>query len=67
MTSSAPASSPTRCRIRLKPQEIMKSVAPCQEHVVEKPKDVTEYKLPIRHTTYESEATVGSGIRCVSG
>ncbi len=51
----------------LKPQEIMQSVAPCQEHVIEKPKDVNEYMLPIRHTTYESEATVGSGIRCVTG
>ena len=30
------------------------------------PKDVNEFMVPIRHTTYESELTVGSGIRCVS-
>ena len=51
----------------IKPQEVMQSVAPCQEHVIENPEDVNEYMLPIRHTTYEFEATVGSGIRCVTG
>ena len=51
----------------LKPQEIMQSVAPCQEVVIENPKDVNEYMVPIRHTTYEPELTVGSGIRCVTG
>src|SRR6201990_3110833 len=51
----------------LKPVVIDGKDAPCQEHVVENPKDVNEYMLPIRHTTYESEATVGSGIRCVTG
>ena len=30
------------------------------------PKDVNEFMVPIRHTTYESELTVGSGIRCIS-
>ena len=45
----------------------MQSVAPCQEVVIENPKDVNEYMVPIRHTTYESELTVGSGIRCVTG
>ena len=51
----------------IKPVVIDQKDAPCQEHVVENPKDVNEYMLPIRHTTYESEATVGSGIRCVTG
>src|SRR3954462_15917349 len=51
----------------LKPIEIMQSVAPCQEVVIESPKDVNEYRVPIRHTTYEPEHTVGSGIRCVTG
>jgi len=51
----------------LKPIEIMQSVAPCQEVVIENPKDVNEYMVPIRHTTYEPELTVGSGIRCVTG
>ena len=51
----------------LKPVEIDQSVAPCQEHVIENPKDVNEHMVPIRHTTYESELTVGSGIRCVTG
>ena len=51
----------------LKPVIIPHSEAPCQEHVVENPKDVNEYMVPIRHTTYEPELTVGSGIRCVTG
>ena len=51
----------------IKPVEIEQSAAPCQEHVIENPKDVNEYMVPIRHTTYESELTVGSGIRCVTG
>ena len=45
----------------------MQSDAPCQEVVIENPKDVNEYIVPIRHTTYEPELTVGSGIRCVTG
>ena len=45
----------------------MQSVAPCQEVVIKDPKDVNEYMVPIRHTTYEPELTVGSGIRCVTG
>src|SRR5216683_1812306 len=28
--------------------------------------DVNQYMVPIRHTAYETELTVGSGIRCVS-
>ena len=33
----------------------------------QEPKDVNKYLVPIRHTTYEPELTVGSGIRCVTG
>ena len=51
----------------LKPVEIPQSVAPCQEHVIKNPKDVNEHMVAIRHTTYEPELTVGSGIRCVTG
>ncbi|MGE0735371.1 MAG: UbiD family decarboxylase [Alphaproteobacteria bacterium] len=51
----------------LKPVEISQKEAPCQEVVIENPKDVNEYMVPIRHTTYEPELTVGSGIRCVVG
>src|ERR1700735_1800710 len=50
----------------LKPEIISQDEAPVQEHVVLDPKDVNEYMVPIRHTTYETELTVGSGIRCVS-
>ncbi len=31
------------------------------------PDDVNKWMVPIRHTTYEPELTVGSGIRCVTG
>lgn len=41
--------------------------APCQEVVIEKPTDVNEYLVPIRHTELEPELTVGSGNRLVSG
>ena len=51
----------------LKPVEIPQSEAPCQEHVIKNPKDVNEHMVAIRHTTYEPELTVGSGIRCVTG
>ena len=34
---------------------------------IENPRDVNEWMVPIRHTTYEPELTVGSGIRCVTG
>ena len=47
--------------------EIPQDEAPCQEHVIKSPKDVNEHVVPIRHTTYEPELTVGSGIRCVTG
>ncbi len=51
----------------LKPVEIPQDQAPCQEEVIEKPADVNEYMVPIRHTAIEPELTVGSGIRCVTG
>ena len=51
----------------LKPVEIPQDEAPCQEHVIKAPKDVNEHVVAIRHTTYEPELTVGSGIRCVTG
>src|SRR5262245_62234948 len=51
----------------LKPVEISQDEAPCQEHVIKNPKDVNEHVVAIRHTTYEPELTVGSGIRCVTG
>ena len=51
----------------LPPQEIAQSEAPCQQVVIERPNDVNEHLVPIRHTALESELTVGSGIRCVSG
>jgi gallate decarboxylase subunit C len=50
----------------LKPEIISQEDAPVQEHVVLNPKDVNQYMVPIRHTTYETELTVGSGIRCIS-
>src|SRR5260221_5948961 len=50
----------------LAPEIISQKDAPVQEHVVLDPKDVNEYMVAIRHTTYESELTVGSGIRCIS-
>ena len=49
------------------PQEIPQSEAPCQEVVIEQPNDVNKHLVPIRHTVLETELTIGSGIRCVSG
>ena len=46
----------------LKPVEIPQNEAPCQNTVIENPKDVNEFMVPIRHTEYEPELTVGSGI-----
>ncbi|MGB0629420.1 MAG: UbiD family decarboxylase, partial [Alphaproteobacteria bacterium] len=51
----------------LPPVEIGQDEAPCQEHVIENPVDVNEYMVPIRHTEYEPELTVGSGNRVVAG
>src|SRR5271155_3682394 len=42
----------------LKPVIIDQSEAPVQQHIVKDPKDVNEYMVPIRHTTYEPELTV---------
>src|SRR3954454_7089284 len=50
----------------LKPEIIEQKDAPVQQHVIKKPKDVNKWVVPIRHTTYEPELTVGSGIRCIS-
>ena len=50
----------------LKPVIISQEEAPVQEHVIIDPRDVNEFMVPIRHTVYESELTVGSGIRCIS-
>ena len=47
--------------------EVEGKEAPSQEVVIENPADVNEYMVPIRHTTYEPELTVGSGIRVVTG
>ena len=55
-----------RCASRCKPEIIEQKDAPVQEHVIKKPKDVNKWVVPIRHTTYEPELTVGSGIRCIS-
>ena len=41
--------------------------AASHEEIIEKPTDVNEYMMPIRHTTYESELTVGSGQRLFAG
>jgi UbiD family decarboxylase len=50
----------------LKPEIMEQKDAPVQRHVIRKPKDVNKWVVPIRHTTYEPELTVGSGIRCIS-
>src|SRR5271154_3088858 len=46
----------------LKPVIIPQDEAPVQEHVVLQPDDVNKHMVPIRHTSYETELTVGSGI-----
>jgi len=51
----------------LPPVVVEQSEAPSQEVVIEKPKDVNEHLVPIRHTEFEPELTVGSGNRLVSG
>ncbi len=51
----------------LAPVEIGQDEAPCQEEVIENPADVNEFMVPIRHTEYEPELTVGSGNRVVAG
>ena len=49
------------------PVEISHEQAPSQSHVIEKPDDVNQHMVPIRHTEFEPELTVGSGIRVISG
>src|SRR6202022_4861813 len=44
----------------LKAVEISQDEAPCQEHVIEAPKDVNEHMVPIRHTTNARELREGS-------
>ena len=51
----------------LPPVEIGQDEAPCQEVVIEDPVNVNDYIIPIRHTEYEPELTVGSGNRVVAG
>ena len=51
----------------LKPVEISQDEAPSQHTIIVQPDDVNEHMVPIRHTEYEPELTVGSGIRVVAG
>jgi 4-hydroxy-3-polyprenylbenzoate decarboxylase len=51
----------------IKPVVIDQKDAPVQEHVINNPTNVNDHIVPIRHTEYEPELTVGSGIRCVTG
>jgi 4-hydroxy-3-polyprenylbenzoate decarboxylase len=51
----------------IEPVVIDQKDAPCQETVIENPNDVNPYLVPVRHTEYEPELTIGSGIRCVAG
>lgn len=51
----------------IKPVIIEQKDAPAQEHVITENIDVNKWILPIRHTELESEMTIGSGIRCVTG
>ncbi len=52
---------------QISPVVVSQKEAPAQETVIEKPVDVNEYMVPIRHTELEPELTVGSGNRLVSG
>ncbi|HEY5609124.1 MAG TPA: UbiD family decarboxylase [Alphaproteobacteria bacterium] len=54
-------------RSPLRPVEIGQREAPVQQHVVVGPKNVNDYVVPIRHTEYEPELTVGSGQRLLTG
>ncbi|MDP6560492.1 MAG: UbiD family decarboxylase [Candidatus Binatia bacterium] len=51
----------------ISPVVVSAKEAPAQEEVIKSPKDVNEYMVPIRHTEYEPELTVGSGNRLISG
>ena len=47
------------------PAIVSQKESPSQEVVIEKPTEVNEYLVPIRHTAVEPELTVGSGNRLV--
>ncbi len=49
------------------PVVVSRKDALAQEVIIKDPKDVNEYMVPIRHTEFEPELTVGSGNRLVSG
>ena len=51
----------------LPPVVIDQKDAPVQQHIVEKPNNVNDYIVPIRHTIHEPEVTVGSGQRLLTG
>src|SRR5262249_24218700 len=51
----------------LKPLEVSRGEAPCQEEVITDDLDVNKYITAIRHTALESDLTIGSGISCVVG
>src|SRR3972149_1031401 len=51
----------------IKPVVIEQRDAPVQEHVITENIDVNKWILAIRHTELETELTIGSGIRLVTG
>ena len=51
----------------LPPVVIEQNDAPVQEVVIESPNDVNDFLVPVRHTEFEPDLTVGSGIRCITG
>jgi gallate decarboxylase subunit C len=51
----------------LKPIVVDSKDAPSHEEVILNPADVNEFMVPIRHTTLETELTVGSGQRLFAG
>jgi 4-hydroxy-3-polyprenylbenzoate decarboxylase len=52
---------------QIPPVEVSSEEAPAHEEIIKDPKDVNEYMIPVRHTEYEPELTVGSGNRLISG
>ena len=52
---------------QIPPVEVSSEEAPVHEEIIKDPKDVNEYMIPVRHTEYEPELTVGSGNRLISG
>ncbi|MEE2969443.1 MAG: UbiD family decarboxylase [Pseudomonadota bacterium] len=51
----------------LPPVTVDPADAPCREEVFENLADAGEFVVPIRHTEFEPEPTLGSGIRVVTG